>query len=1118
MPISSTDRDWKLVQESGRIIISSRMATHLRGRGNRGAIIEAAQRQSGMIMALWRPPTLLRLALALGGLLLSGQAALESQLLWSAVTDDQYQQHQVGDITFRTPPGLSIERVASSPLVQRPIVATWDDAGRLLVLESAGVIDRDAERQGSRPHRLIRLVDDNGDGSFDRRILAAEDLSFPEGVLAIGNSVLVSAPPVIWRLIDDDRDGICERREIWFDGGTWTDCYNDLHGPYLGPDGWIYWCKGAFAQQSHAEFKGKPLVSSAAHIFRRRLEGGATEAVMTGGMDNPVEVAFNRQGERFFTSTFVQHPAGGRRDAVVHAIYGGVYGKPHDPIRGHLRTGNLMPIMTHLGPAAPSGLSRLNGQSLIDDSQLFKLANDQHEEQFLVAALFNLQKVTIHRLLPDGATYRTEDRDLLLADRVDFHPTDVLEDADGSLLVIDTGGWYDLCCPSSALDQRAAVGGIYRISSPTCDRRNNARGQGLDWSRIGLAAAIDRLSDKSWWIRRQALRWIEKHAKNAENGLAKHLAQQTQSIESRLDALWCLCRIGSAEAQRIIVAALDDPHPEVRQAAALSIAVHRWPAKPSLQRLVQSDSSAAVRRAAAEALGRVGDSSTVEALMDVVAHEMFDNDRVLQHSILFAMMEIDRPEMLAKYLDVNDARQRYAAMRVLGELKSNLLSPDFVLAAVSSPDARIRELAVEMLKQNPQWSAALSQPLAAIWSSSAVNPADRVALLSIIGGWYQQGEVEQLLQSNLLAAPKATLIQQTLLVEALETTRPASLPVSWSEPLANWLDSESLPDQLRERLASWLGAVTLDSTNDPVLIRVLIRLAEARRDDLSQAINFARALPNQAELSESLTNALIDIVVDPEPDPLKSPAARLLARLKLSGNQARKLAGHLESIEPPNLLSIVTAIANVGDDSIDQQLLANLASIPGVRSMSTDALLAVYRQRGAPLRELAGQTVAAMVQPPADVEQALQELEADLAAGDPLHGMQVFRSSQANCSACHQVAYVGGQSGPDLSRIGAIRSRRELLEAIVFPNLRLEQSYRSVKILMNDGLIYNGLVERENADSLDLITGPDQRVRLAVADIDQRLPSDVSIMPSGILDSLNHQQLADLLAFLQSRR
>src|SRR5262249_6871192 len=137
-----------------------------------------------------------------------------------------------------------------------------------------------------------------------------------------------------------------------------------LHGPYLGPDGWIYWCKGAFEEQKYERPGKEPFVTRAAHIFRRRPEGGPVEPVMTGGMDNPVGLTFTPGGERIFSTTFFLHPAGGQRDGLVHAIYGGVYGKNHGVIEGHPRTGPLMPVLAHYGAGAPCGLTRLESDEL----------------------------------------------------------------------------------------------------------------------------------------------------------------------------------------------------------------------------------------------------------------------------------------------------------------------------------------------------------------------------------------------------------------------------------------------------------------------------------------------------------------------------------------------------------------------------------------------------------------------------------------------------------------------------------------------------------------------------------------------------------------------------------
>src|SRR5207244_3343731 len=199
--------------------------------------------------------------------------------------------------TFTVPDGFEVQLVAAPPLVNRPVSAGFDDQGRLYVTDSSGSNDKPDKQVANPTHRVLRLEDTDGDGRFDKSVVFADKVMFPQGCLWHDGSVYVAGPPSIWKFTDTDGDGIADKREEWWKGGTLTGCANDVHGPYLGPDGYLYWTKGAFAEQTHILGNGRRLNDKAAHIYRARPDGSDLDVIMSGGMDNPVEVAFTAEGE-----------------------------------------------------------------------------------------------------------------------------------------------------------------------------------------------------------------------------------------------------------------------------------------------------------------------------------------------------------------------------------------------------------------------------------------------------------------------------------------------------------------------------------------------------------------------------------------------------------------------------------------------------------------------------------------------------------------------------------------------------------------------------------------------------------------------------------------------------
>src|SRR6266478_9834474 len=161
-----------------------------------------------------------------------------------------------------------------------------------------------------------------------------------------------------------------------------------------------------------------------------------------------------------------------------------------------------------------------------------------------------MHKISRHILEPDGATFKTRDEDFLVSDNLDFHPTDVLEDADGSLLVIDTGGWYKLCCPSSQLHKPDILGGIYRIRRVGAPVVIDPRGLQVAWDKASPGDLAALLGDPRPAVARRAIATLAAKGTAALPALAETLGR-SGSVQARRNAVWTACRIDGGAARGV---------------------------------------------------------------------------------------------------------------------------------------------------------------------------------------------------------------------------------------------------------------------------------------------------------------------------------------------------------------------------------------------------------------------------------------------------------------------------------------------------------------------------------------------------------------------------------------
>ena len=1016
-------------------------------------------------------------------------------------------QFPVGTLTV--PDGFEIELVAGPPLVDRPMMAEFDDEGRLYVADSSGSNESVQKQLEKKPHRIVRLEDIDGDGTYDRSVVFADKLMFPEGVLWHEGAVYTGAPPSIWKLEDIDGDGVADRRTEWFQGKTLTGCANDLHGPYLGPDGWIYWCKGAFARQTH-ERPGRPTISDgAAHVFRCRPDGSEFDSVMSGGMDNPVEVAWSPEGEFFFITTFFHHPEAGKRDAIVHCIYGGAYPKLHSALDGVKRTGDLLPPMVELGPAAACALTMLESTAFGPEftGNLFSTE-------------FNLRKVGRHVLEPDGATYRSRNEDFLVADNADFHPTDVFEDADGSLLVIDTGGWYKICCPTSQLPKPDVLGAIYRIRRKGMPRVDDPRGLKINWATLTPASLVGLLGDARPFVRRRAVGAIARRGAVPELSAALRSADVTQ----RRNAVWALTRVDQPAARAAVRTALEDSEESVRRVALHAVAMHRDGAAESrLIRFLQSGSLFESRKAA-EALGRIGRPSATSALLEAAGRlrarlpgeANAASLRIMEHAMVFALIEIADPIGLARGLESPVPAVQRAALIALDQMDRSPLEPAKVIPFLASPNPLLRQTANWMVGHRPAWGSALAEFYRGRVASGPMAEADRAELVAQLGVLAGDASIQALIAHWITSAGQPAAVS----VDALRAMARAGLkepPAVWIQVLAAALRS-SEPEVRRQAVAS-ARSMNLPKRGDEDVVSALLANAQDSGQPEAMRLEALSALPGGLPgVTESLFAFLTRQLAPTNTVVLRSMAATVLAKAKLTSDQAIALADHLRSASPMELTKLLTFFEGATNEVLGLKVVAALRASPAISSLTPDAVKRVLAAFPATVKEQGDEVLKLLDIDVTAMNARIESFLPQLPAGDVRKGQLVFNGQKAACVTCHTMGYVGGRVGPDLTSIGQIRTERDLLEAILYPSASFVRSYEPMIVTTKDGEDYSGVLRKDAVDEVVLATGPEAEQRIPRDDIAELRPGMVSTMPAGLEEQLSRQDLVDLVAFLKNTK
>jgi hypothetical protein len=395
------------------------------------------------------------------------------------------------------------------------------------------------------------------------------------------------------------------------------------------------------------------------------------------------------------------------------------------------------------------------------------------------------------------------------------------------------------------------------------------------------------------------------------------------------------------------------------------------------------------QRAAAEALGRFGDRACVPALFSAVVDQAHA-DRFLEHSLLFAMIELDDAPTTRSYLHSDDLVARRAALIALDQMPS------------------LRQSAWWVVGHHAEWGTHLSGYVRERLAGK-LSPAEEDELVRQLAQLSRATAIQEVLVTTLREGGRGN--SRLLTLRAMAQSGLKETPAAWLDEVARVLQEG--PSELLPAAVGAARSFTLPKTGHPGLANALLEVALREKVPAGTRLEALAAVPGGVA---ALNGALFDFVranLEPaRPVPARAAATTILTRATLDQSQLAVLADSLQTVGPLELPRLLTAFEKKPhDESLGLKVVASLKACKraGLREDLVRPLLTNFPPAVA--RE--GESLLLSLNADAGKQKArLETLLTECRSGDVRRGQAIFNSTKAACSSCHAIGYLGGRVGP----------------------------------------------------------------------------------------------------------